>query len=78
MSSIEQKILSYILVETNFSGLDFYPCGIDDIQKNIDADEMSIISAINKLFENEVLEFRGIGNSMVQLTIKGKLLALKL
>lgn len=67
-----QNILSKLIEETKFSGLDEYPVDIAELQDELKLNDVETKSAIELLVSRELVSYRAIGNSMIQLTDKGK------
>lgn len=68
-----QKILAKLFEETEFSGLDNYPVDINDLQNDLKLNDVETKLAIEQLVISGLISQKAIGNSMIQLTNKGKL-----
>lgn len=72
-----QNILSKLIEETKFSGLDEYPVDVVELQDELKLTDVETKSAIELLVSKGLVSYRAIGNSMIQLTDKGKSLLKK-
>jgi len=68
-----QKILAKLFEETEFSGVDNYPVDINELQNDLKLNDVETKLAIEQLVSSGLISYRAIGNSMIQLTDKGKL-----
>ena len=67
-----QNILSKLIEETKFCGLDEYPVEIVELQDELKLNDVETKAAIEVLVSKGLVSYRAIGNSMIQLTDKGK------
>jgi len=67
-----QKILEKLFEATKFSGVDNYPVDIIDLQNDLKLNDVETKLAIKQLESSGLISYRAIGNSMIQLTDKGK------
>ena len=72
-----QKILAKLFEESEASGVDNYPVDINDLQSDLKLNDVETKLAIEQLVSSGLLYYRAIGNSMIQLTDKGKLSFIK-
>ncbi len=68
-----KKILFQIFEETKFSGVDDYPIEIRAIQEELKLSDADIKTALDLLSLAEMVFYRAIDKSMIQLSEKGKL-----
>jgi predicted transcriptional regulator len=72
-----QNILSKLFQETKFSGVDNYPVDISELQDDLKLDDAETKNAIELLVNKGLVSYRTLGNSMIELTDKGKSLVKK-
>jgi Mn-dependent DtxR family transcriptional regulator len=67
-----QNILTKLFQETKLSGVDKYPVDISDLQDELKLSDVETKTAIELLVSKGLVSYRAVGNSMIELTDKGK------
>ena len=65
---IAVNIIKILQRETRFSGLDFYPVDIKDIQNEIGVDDVAMNTALKLVTNQGLVRYRALDNSMIELT----------
>ena len=68
--NVEDIILNFLNEQTKFSGIFPYPVEIEYIQNELDISDIKLNIAISNLIKKNIVRYRFIGNTAIELVSK--------